>query len=122
VPSVDVGSILDNLENSDQLAQDLAKRTRDFAQKIGIQAKYAEGISKYVGASVGLVLAAVGLLVSIIITIADPLLRIFLRVLTKARTETVQEQVDVSAAVLSEFLAAEITPHTSRLVNPAMAR
>jgi hypothetical protein len=110
MPSIDVSAILDSIENSDPLAVDLAKRTRDFAQKIGLPAALAETLAKRVGFSVGLVIAAVGLLVSILIAIADPLLRIFLKVLTNARRETVPEQIDISASVLSEFLAVEIDP------------
>lgn len=108
--SVDIGSILDSIENSDPLAIDLKKRTRDALQKLGVPLKQAEGYASAVGFSVGALLGLVGLIVGILIAIADPLLRIFLRALTKARTETVAEQVDISASVLSEFLATEIDP------------
>ncbi len=108
--TVDIQQILDDLANSDPLAIDLAKRTRDLALKLGLPAVFADQLSRRVGVSVGLILAAVGLVISIALAIADPILRIFLRVLTKARTDTVPEQIDISAAVLSEFLAAEISP------------
>ena len=108
--NVDIGSILDSIENSDPLAVDLKKRTRDALQKLGVPLPQAERYASIVGFSVGLVITAAGLIISIAVNVADPLLRVFLRVLTKARTDTVAEQVDISASVLSEFLATEIDP------------
>jgi hypothetical protein len=108
--SIDVEQLLRDAENLDPLAQNLHKRTADNLKKLGIDAATANKTGGIVGAGLGLLMAAISLIVSIIVFIGDPLVRIFLRALTKVRTESVPEQLDISAAVLSEFLAVDINP------------
>lgn len=108
--TIDIEELLRDLEKADPLAASLHKRTVKFLLGLGLPKTVADGIGARVGSAIGLVLAIVSLLISIIVFIGDPLIRVFLRALTKVRTDTVPEQVDISAAVLSEFLATEINP------------
>lgn len=107
---IDVEELLRDLEKVDPLAENLAKRTQKWMEKVGVPRAYASTVAAFVGAQISLTLSLVSLAVTILVFIGTPLVRVFLRVLTKTRTDTVPEQIEISASVLSEFLAAEITP------------
>lgn len=113
----DIQSILDNLANADPVGDSLAKNVREKLAKAGISAFPRNIIAGVMGAVVSGFIVLVGLLVGIVIAIGTPLVSTFLRVLTKARTETVDDQVTISAATLSEFLGVEI--NLDHLKNPS---
>lgn len=106
----DVQSILDNLANADPVGESLQKNVRDRLAKFGVGPLARNIIAGTMGAAVSGVLVVIGLLIGIVAAIGAPLVTMFLRILTKTRTDTVQEQVQISASVLSEFLATEINP------------
>lgn len=111
---VDLDNLLNNMSELDPLAADLAKRTKTWLVSTGVTPLVAGIIGGSIGAVLGLALGLIGLLITIVVMIGDPIIRVFLRVLTKVRTDTVPEQIDISASVLSEFLATEISPEHLR--------
>lgn len=107
---LDIEQLLADLSKADPLAENLGKRATGSARKLGLDARSATQTGGAAAVLIQTVLALVSLLISIVVKLGAPLVVIFLKVLTKFRTEAVQEQLDISAAVVSEFLAAEIKP------------
>jgi hypothetical protein len=105
-----IQQIIDNLAIKDPAGAALSANIQEKLKQLGVGPITRNAIAGAMGALVSVVLVIVGLLIGVVVSIGAPLVTIFLRVLTKTRTETVKEQVEISAAVLSEFLATEIDP------------
>ena len=108
--NVDIKSILDNLANADPIGEAEALRARNFLQRLGVGPLTRNIVAGTYGAMLSGFVVVIGFIIGIAVTIGRPIVTVFLRILTKSRTDTVPEQVDISASVLSEFLATDIDP------------
>lgn len=108
-PAIDPQEILGDLGKLDPVALDLSRRAQALAKKLGLPTFAQMYVGIAAAATVQTVVAIIGVIITVLVYIGTPIIQVFLRILTKARTDTVPEQLEISAAVLSEFLATEIS-------------
>jgi hypothetical protein len=98
----------------DQVTDPYVERAIDRIQKklekVGLGTVWAMRIACGFGSIIVAVFYIFELAITIVAYLGTPLVTFFLRILTKLRTDTVPEQLELSASVLSEFLATEISP------------
>jgi hypothetical protein len=98
----------------DQVTDPYVERAIDRIQKklekVGIGTVWAMRIACGFGGIIVAVFYIFELAITVVAYLGTPLVTFFLRILTKLRTDTVPEQLELSASVLSEFLAVEISP------------
>lgn len=99
----------------DQLVDPYVERVKKKVGQLLQKLPWVTGFQAGMGAAgAGIIIAcffyAMELVITVVAFIGTPLVTFFLRVITKLRTDTIPEQLEISASVLSEFLATEITP------------
>lgn len=98
------------LSNADPTVAAIIQKVKGTLTAIGVPTLFATTIAGSLGGIAYFAIAGFGLIVKILVELATPLLLVFLNVLTKARTTTADAQAQISAAVLSEFLATDLQP------------
>ena len=106
--SFDIDSFLADVTKADPLADAIGKKVRNVAKGLGLPTYIANGFGAGAAALVYFVIVLFSMGIFVFVGVGGKLVTVFLRILTKFRTETIPEQIEISASVLSEFLAFEI--------------
>lgn len=102
------GTPFDDLSNASPAGKATAKLTADLLKEMGEAAQDADKIGRRWGTAIVNVQGIIGNIFAFLINIAAPAVLFFLDVVTNLRKDTVDAQVALSEATLSEFLATDV--------------
>lgn len=111
----DLGALIaDDLKNADPLSQATAKATTQGLKDLGMDEYSAKIGGATAGGMHAAIMAVLTSAIAMFMALATPLLVRFLSILSKFRSSNQDAFRELSAAVLSEFLATEVTIPTAR--------